>query len=75
MINDYIIITGSAGFLGNFFSKKLFNIGYNLILLDKKKNNLKDDNSKNKIIPFRVDLTKESSIKSIFSKIKKKKFL
>lgn len=73
MINDYIIITGSAGFLGNFFSKKLFNIGYNLILLDKKKNNLKDNNSKNKIIPFRVDLTKENSIKSIFSKIKKKK--
>jgi NAD(P)-dependent dehydrogenase (short-subunit alcohol dehydrogenase family) len=74
--NNYIIITGSAGFLGSFFSKQLFNRGYNLILIDNKRYKFKknkDHKFTNKSFLYFIDLRKENSIKSIFTKIKKKK--
>ena len=79
MNNKYLIITGAGGFVGSYFSIKLFKAGFNLILIDQnrkllsslKKSFSKEDKPNN--LYFSYDLSKENNVKKIFQKLKKKK--
>lgn len=76
---DYILITGSSGFIGNYICKSLFKLNYNLILLDinssrllKQKSNLLLINKKSKVVTFKKDISNEKSIINLLNSIKKK---
>lgn len=77
MLKDkYILITGAGGLMGKEFSSALHEIGANLILTDKNISliDLKDfRNSKGKIILKKMDVTKESSIKSVLNYLNNRK--
>ena len=77
---DYILITGSSGLIGDYISKSLLKLNYNLILVDintlklaKQKKRLLLNSSESKVIFFKKDISKEKSIKSLLNSIKQKK--
>ena len=65
--NKYILITGSAGFIGSSLASHFFNQGANLILTDKikKPEKLKKILNKNKVNYIYCDLNSISSIKNL----------
>lgn len=80
MSKKYLIITGAAGFVGEFLSENLIKENFGLILIDKNRKKL--INLKKKIIKinkfssihiFNKDITKENNLKKILNFIKKKK--
>lgn len=80
MYKKTAVITGAAGLLGIQHASALLESGYNVILLDLKKNLLKKINlkliklHKDKIIlSYPCDITQEKKVKDILNKIKKKK--
>ncbi len=80
LTNQYCLITGAAGLLGNEHALALLNIGANLILTDLnyaklKKNSqniIKKNANKNKIILLKMDVSDENSIENVVQKINKK---
>ncbi len=80
--NQNALITGAGGLLGYEHSYALLQSGANIILTDI---NLKTLNynfkrlkklfPENKIFKFKVDITKENSVKKCFTFLQKKKFL
>ena len=77
---DYILITGSSGLIGDYISKSLLELNYNLILVDinsskltKQKKRLIFKSKKSKVIFFKKDISKEKSIISLLNFIKQKK--
>jgi len=73
---DFVILTGATGLLGVEFSKKLFELGYNLILTgrdEKKLENLKKEmpssTAKNKIITICLDHSLKDSAKLLIENI------
>jgi NAD(P)-dependent dehydrogenase (short-subunit alcohol dehydrogenase family) len=71
-MQNYSLITGSAGLLGEFHAAALLEIGHNLIITDldliqlkKLKEKLISKYSSRKIIPLRMDVTSEKSINSV----------
>ena len=77
---DYILITGSSGLIGDYISKSLLKLNYNLILVDintsklaKQKKRLLLNSSESKVIFFKKDISKEKSIQSLLNSIKQKK--
>ena len=80
MSKKYLIITGAAGFVGEFLSENLIKENFGLILIDK--NSKKLIKLRNKIIKinkfspihiFNKDITKENNLKKILNFILKKK--
>lgn len=76
--NDIVIITGGAGLLGRRYTKALLEAKATVILFDINKNALKEVKSlyqkkyNQKILTYKVDITKESSIVKAKKKIYKK---
>jgi|TARA_B110001452_G_C15210987_1_gene420054 NAD(P)-dependent dehydrogenase (short-subunit alcohol dehydrogenase family) len=77
---DFIVITGSAGFLGSFFVEELIKKDLNLILIDSnnkllniQKKKLKKIYTQSKYYFFNSDISKEKNIKKIFNFSKKNK--
>ena len=80
LINKYCLITGGAGLLGPEHAKAILEIGGNVILTDKNISKLKSvvestklQFKKTKIIYYKMDVTKQNEIKSVFNKLRKKK--
>ena len=75
--NKNVLITGADGSIGYEITSKFLSAGANCICIDKNLKNLKKLSTKEKytsqITLIKVDLRKESSIKNLFKKIKKKK--
>ena len=78
----YCIVTGAAGFLGEYHCKSVLETSNSLIMIDidkknliRKKNVLEKKFSKKKIFTFRADISKETQIKNIAKKLKNKKIL
>ena len=76
---DYILITGSSGFIGDYICRSLVKLNYNLILLDidrlrllKQKKNLSFINKAPKVLAFKKDISNEKSIINLLNFIKKK---
>lgn len=74
--NLNIIITGSSGLLGSFYSRLLLSRGANIAMIDidpKISNQIKEEykNLENKIKFYKCDLSKPSQIISTFKKITK----
>ena len=73
MIKKNIILTGGAGFIGSHWVKLLLKNNYNVLVFDCKKiDTFKIRNQKN-VSYYQIDITKETSIKNIFNKLKNKK--
>ncbi len=77
-MQNYSLITGAAGLLGEYHAKGLLEIGYDLILTDLDTHKLKDIQiklnskfNKNKILYYKMDVTSEKSIKQVLNKINK----
>ncbi len=80
MIKKYLIITGAAGFVGEFLSENLIKENFGLILVDKNrkklvklKNKIKKINKISSLYIFDKDITKENNLKKILNFVKKKK--
>ena len=77
---DYILITGSSGLIGDYISKRLLELNYNLLLVDvnssklaKQKRRLNLKSNKSKVIFLKKDISKEKSIIGLLNLIKQKK--
>lgn len=77
-MQNFSLITGSAGLLGEFHAYALLEIGHNLVITDlnliklkKLRRKLKKKYPHNLILSFRMDVTSEKSIESIKRKVKK----
>lgn len=77
-MQNFSLITGAAGLLGQYHAKALLEINYNVILtdlqIDKLKiieKKLKNKYSKKKILSFEMDVTSEASINEVNKKIRK----
>ena len=77
-MQNYSLITGAAGLLGEYHAKGLLEIGYDLVLTDLDTHKLKDIQiklnskyNKNKILYYKMDVTSEKSIKQVLNKINK----
>lgn len=75
-MQNFSLITGSAGLLGEYHAIGLLEIGHNLILTDldfyklkKLKFKLNKKYKKNKILNYKMDVTSEQSIKQVLNKI------
>lgn len=79
MTKEFVLLTGATGLLGSGFSKKLFELGYNLILTgrdEKKLENLKKEiisgtTSENEIITICLDHSAKDSANVLVEKINK----
>jgi NAD(P)-dependent dehydrogenase (short-subunit alcohol dehydrogenase family) len=76
---DYILVSGSSGFIGKYICKKLFELNYNLILVDinssrlfQQRKELLITKKKSNIIIFKKNISNEKSIKTLLNSIKKK---
>jgi len=76
----YLIITGAAGFVGEYLSENLIKENFGLILIDKNRKKLIKLHNKiikiNKLSPIHIfdkDITNENNLKKILNFIKKKK--
>ena len=79
---DYILITGSSGLIGDYISKRLLELNYNLLLVDvnssklaKQKRRLNLKSNKSKVIFLKKDISKEKSIIGLLNLIKQKKLM
>jgi len=80
LLNKFSLITGSSGLLGREHAEALLEIGSNLVLTDLDFNKLKKLKKKLnhqfpelKILIFKMDVTREKSIKKIINKLNKNK--
>ena len=79
-MQNFSLITGSAGLLGEFHAYALLEKGHNLVITDlnlkklmKLSKKLKKKYPNSVILSFRMDVTSEKSIESIKRKVKKQK--
>ena len=75
MKKKYVIVTGGCGFIGSYFVKKLLNLNYNLINIDKltyaANKNLNNQFLKKKNYKFfKIDISKKKKLNTIFQKYK-----
>lgn len=77
-MQNFSLITGAAGLLGQYHAKALLEINYNVILTDLQidrlkiiEKKLKTKYPKKKILSFKMDVTSEASINEVNKKIRK----